>query len=169
MRVPVVERLRVIVRVLVPVGALVLVSMGVRVLVPVGVRGLVSMGVRVVAPVSVLPSVLVSVGVLGVLPVLARLRAPADVSGLVWMLLRVSVAVLVLVRGLRNVCGLTSPFARGLRAGGTRGRHAALLARSMRTTAAAAPKPLSMLTTVMPEAQLVSIPNNAVIPPRAVP
>jgi len=40
---------------------------------------------------------------------------------------------------------------------------------NIRPTAIAAPKPLSMLTTVMPDAQLVSIPNNAVKPDSAVP
>jgi hypothetical protein len=40
---------------------------------------------------------------------------------------------------------------------------------NIRPTAIAAPKPLSMLTTVMPDAQLVSIPNNAVNPDSAVP
>jgi len=39
----------------------------------------------------------------------------------------------------------------------------------IRPTAIAAPKPLSMFTTVMPEAQLVSIANSAVKPPSAVP
>ena len=39
----------------------------------------------------------------------------------------------------------------------------------MRPTAIAAPKPLSIFTTVMPEAQLVSMPNMAVNPASAVP
>jgi len=43
------------------------------------------------------------------------------------------------------------------------------LTESIRPTAIAAPKPLSMFTTVMPEAQLVSIPNSAVKPDSAVP
>jgi hypothetical protein len=47
-------------------------------------------------------------------------------------------------------------------------RHVALR-RSMRATATAAPKPLSMLTTVTPEAQLVSMPSKAVSPENAVP
>ena len=38
-----------------------------------------------------------------------------------------------------------------------------------RTTAIAAPNPLSMFTTVTPEAQLESIPNNAVSPPSDTP
>jgi hypothetical protein len=41
--------------------------------------------------------------------------------------------------------------------------------RSMRTTAIAAPKPLSMFTTVTPEAQLESMPNMAVSPPSETP
>ncbi len=47
-------------------------------------------------------------------------------------------------------------------------RHVPLL-RSIRATATAAPKPLSMLTTVTPEAQLVSMPSSAVRPEKAVP
>jgi len=39
----------------------------------------------------------------------------------------------------------------------------------IRPTAMAAPKPLSMFTTVMPDAQLVSMANSAVKPARAVP
>lgn len=42
-------------------------------------------------------------------------------------------------------------------------------ARNMRTTAMAAPKPLSMLTTVIPAAQLVSMPKSAVKPASATP
>lgn len=42
-------------------------------------------------------------------------------------------------------------------------------ARSMRTTAIAAPNPLSMLTTVTPDAQLVSMPSSAVSPSNATP
>jgi hypothetical protein len=40
---------------------------------------------------------------------------------------------------------------------------------SMRPTAIAAPKPLSIFTTVTPEAQLVSMPKSAVKPDSAVP
>lgn len=47
--------------------------------------------------------------------------------------------------------------------------HAALPLRSMRTTATAAPKPLSIFTTVTPDAQLVSMPSSAVKPESAVP
>jgi hypothetical protein len=39
----------------------------------------------------------------------------------------------------------------------------------MRPTAIAAPKPLSMFTTVIPDAQLVNMPNRAVKPDSAVP
>ena len=42
-------------------------------------------------------------------------------------------------------------------------------ARSIRATANAAPNPLSMFVTVTPEAQLVSIPQRAAIPPKAAP
>jgi hypothetical protein len=47
----------------------------------------------------------------------------------------------------------------------TRRAHAFFfLPRRMRSAANAAPKPLSMFTTVTPDAQLVSIPKSAVIP-----
>ena len=41
--------------------------------------------------------------------------------------------------------------------------------RMIRVTAMAAPKPLSMLTTVIPEAQPVNMPSRAATPPRALP
>ena len=47
--------------------------------------------------------------------------------------------------------------------------HATARLLSSRPTAIAAPKPLSMFTTVTPEAQLVSMPSIAVNPARAVP
>jgi len=48
-------------------------------------------------------------------------------------------------------------------------RATSVVSESMRPTAMAAPNPLSIFTTVMPEAQLVSIPNSAAKPERAVP
>jgi len=111
----------------------------------------------------------VAVFVIGVVGVSMRVMMRMRVRSVVGML----VHVVVLVRLVVFVHGVMLVRARA--AAGFTGRggvaHVASPAgtRSMRITAIAAPKPLSMLTTVTPDAQLVSIPNKAVKPSNATP
>ena len=87
--------------------------------------------------------------------VIVRVRVIVGVIVIVIVRVRVIVGVIVIV-GVTVIVRV-------------RVTHGELPRRSMRTTATAAPNPLSMLTTVTPDAQLVSIPNSAVRPERAVP
>ena len=93
---------------------------------------------------------------------LAFPRVPVRMAVVVIVLVIVVMLVLVIVR---------VPAHDASKLGGlvTRLRHGRTTPLNCRTTAIAAPKPLSILTTVTPEAQLVSMPNRAVNPDTAVP
>ena len=114
----------------------------------VGVRVRVIMPVTMSMPIVVVVPVLVPV----IMSVIMPVPVPVIMSGR--MIVIVIVPVLVLVFLAHH--GLPSPT---LAFGSLR----------MRWTAIAAPKPLSMLTTTTPEAQLVSMAKSAVKPPSAVP
>ena len=120
--------------------------MRVRVIVPVAVR----VPVVIIVAVLVAMAVAVLMSVLVIMSVLIFLIGPVIVIGPVSMLVRVIVIVLRAHHGLPSAA---------LAFGSLRMRWAAI----------AAPKPLSMLTTTTPEAQLVSMAKSAVKPPSAVP
>lgn len=119
-----------------------------RVAMPVGFRGVVTMGVRVL--VRVLMGVTVRVSVRVAMPVLVGV----DVIVTMEVPMRLQGGA-----GSPRVTGWTRPAR----------RHGETFWLSMRMTATAAPNPLSMFTTVTPDAQLVSMPSRAVKPDRAVP
>ena len=132
-------------RVIVPVPA----RVAVVIIVP--VRVIMGVAVLVLRAVLVRMSMLKFVRVLVGVP-LVRVRVIMIVIVIVIVRMIVIVPVIVLV----THHGLPSP---ALAFGSLRMRWAAI----------AAPKPLSMLTTTTPDAQLVSIANSAVKPPSAVP
>lgn len=97
--------------------------------------------------------------------VTVRVRVRVSAVSMIMTVVRMPVVVVVLVRVIVMKRVVVHEYSRT-----THGDAGfACCADSMRPTAIAAPKPLSILTTVMPDAQLVNIPNSAVKPLRAVP